>query len=74
MSVTAKVLEPVPEDEMIKQGLDAGSFYVKTKYKDAPLADQTIALNACAHGFCMAVRWYEKNRLGMYLPEPKGDV
>jgi hypothetical protein len=63
--------EPMPEAEMIKQSLDAGSYYIKTKYKDAPLTDQTIAMNACAHGFCMAVRWYEKNRLET-TPETKG--
>lgn len=63
--------EPMPEDEMIKQALDAGSHYIKAKYKDAPLTDQTIAMNACGHGFCMAVRWYEKNRLGLTPADAK---
>jgi hypothetical protein len=39
---------------------EAGQYYIARKFKGAPLPEKQIAVNACAHGFAMGVRWYEK--------------
>jgi hypothetical protein len=48
------------EAELNKQALDAGSKYVTQKFAGAPLEDRQIAVNACASGFFMGVRFAEK--------------
>lgn len=46
--------------DLNQKAIDAGTHYVKVKYKDAPLEIRTQLLNAAAHGFGMGVRWHEK--------------
>jgi hypothetical protein len=49
------------EEELQREAMRAGTFYVQDQYKDAPQTERWLAANACAHGFGMAIRWYEKS-------------
>lgn len=55
-----KPLKKLPEVELNKKAIDAGSFYISKMYKGAPLVEQQLVLNAISHGFFMGWRKHEE--------------
>lgn len=50
----------IEEGDLNAEAINAGSHYMKKKYDGAPMEAKQTALNACAHGFYMGVRWLEQ--------------
>lgn len=65
-------LTRIPEADLTREAANAGTAYIEAKYPlPHDITERAIAVNSCAHGFYMGVRWLEAQQSNTV---PAGDV
>jgi len=72
-AIILKTHTPMPEVDLNKVSIDAGTYYIEKKFKGAPITETQLVLNSVAHGFFMGYRKAEETFNALQTTEVEND-